>query len=92
MRNAFSVDDEAEVRTIRFEKDIFFFHKAAILAALDHLPEGTKKVIVDAGTSDYVELDVREAVRESRENIERQGAKLEIVGVPPVEGALGHYT
>jgi hypothetical protein len=49
-------------------------------------------VIVDAGTSDYVELDVREAVHESRENIERQGAKLEIVGVPPVEGALGHYT
>jgi MFS superfamily sulfate permease-like transporter len=90
MRNAFSVEDAGEVRTIRFEKDIFFFHKAAILAALDRLPEGTKKVVVDAGASDYVELDVREAVHESRENVERQGATLEIVGIAPVEGALGH--
>lgn len=90
MRNAFSVEDVGEVRTIRFEKDIFFFHKAAILAALDRLPEGTKKVVVDAGASDYVELDVREAVHESRENVERQGATLEIVGIAPVEGALGH--
>lgn len=90
MRNAFTIEDEGEVRTIRFTKDIFFFHKVAILAALDQLPEGTKRVVVDVGASDYVELDVREAVHESRENVERQGAKLEIRGIAPVEGALGH--
>lgn len=90
MRNAFTVDDEGEVRTIRFTKDIFFFHKAALLASLDRLPVGTTRVIVDGGASDYVELDVREAVHDSRENVERQGAKLEIRGIAPVEGALGH--
>ena len=86
MRNAVRIEDAGEVRTIRFEKDIFFFHKAAILAALDRLPEGTKRVIVDAGSSDHVELDVREAVFESRENVERQGAALEVVGLAPVDG------
>ena len=90
MRNAFSIDDDGEVRTIRFTKDIFFFHKAALLASLDRLPEGTTRVIVDGGASDYVELDVREAVHDSRETVERQGAKLEIRGIAPVEGALGH--
>jgi MFS superfamily sulfate permease-like transporter len=86
MRNAVRIEDAGEVRTIRFEKDIFFFHKGAILAALDRLPEGTKRVIVDAGSSDHVELDVREAVFESRENVERQGAALEVVGLAPVDG------
>ncbi len=90
MRNAFTVDDEGEVRTIRFTKDIFFFHKAGLLAALDRLPDGTKRVVVDAASADYVELDVREAVHDSRENVERQGATLEIRGIAPVEGALGH--
>ncbi len=90
MRNAFEVDDLDGTRTIRFTKDIFFFHKVAILAAMDRLPEGTKKLVVDAGVADYVEMDVREAVHESRENVERQGARLEIRGIAPVEGAMGH--
>jgi MFS superfamily sulfate permease-like transporter len=90
MRNAFVVEDEGGVRTIRFTKDIFFFHKAALLAAMDHPPPGTKKVIVDAGEADYVEMDVREAVHDNRENVERQGAELELVRILPVEGALGH--
>jgi MFS superfamily sulfate permease-like transporter len=90
MRNAFEVRDEAGVRTIRFTKDIFFFHKAALLAAMERLPAGTTKVVVDAGEADYVEMDVREAVHDNRENVERQGAELVIVGVAPVEGSLGH--
>lgn len=90
MRNAFTVEDEGEVRRISFTKDIFFFHKAAILAALDRLPSGTTLVVVDAGRADYVELDVREAVHESRERVERQGARLEILGVEPVVGGPSH--
>ncbi|GAB4111390.1 MAG: hypothetical protein OHK0013_47410 [Sandaracinaceae bacterium] len=90
MRNAFEVKDEGGVRTIRFTKDIFFFHKAALLSAMEHAPVGTTKVVVDVGEADYVEMDVREAVHDNRENVERQGAELVIVGIRPVEGALGH--
>lgn len=90
MRNAFTVDDDGAVRTIRFTKDIFFFHKAAILAALDRLPEGTKIVVVDVGAADYVELDVREAVHDSHERVGRQGARLEVRGIAEVLGTVGH--
>ena len=90
MRNAFDVKDGDGVRTIRFAKDIFFFHKASLLAATESFPKGTQRVVVDLGAADFVELDVRESLYENRANVERGGARLEFLGIAPTDGAPAH--
>jgi MFS superfamily sulfate permease-like transporter len=90
MKNAFEVEDGQGIRTIRFAKDIFFFHKAGLLAATESFPKGTTKVVVDLGAADFVELDVRESLYENRANVERGGAKLEFLGITPTDAAPAH--
>lgn len=82
MRNALDIVDDDGVRTVRFTKDIYFFHKAALLDALEQAPASTKRLVVDKGAADFVAEDVREALEDFATLARSRGMELEIRGVP----------
>lgn len=88
MRNAISIEDSPATRTVKFQKDMFFFHKPAVLDALTTLPAGTLRVVIDAHQADYIEYDIREAIASVRPDIERRGAIVELVGIEPFDDAV----
>ncbi len=81
MRKALVTRDHEGVRTVRFTKDIYFFHKAAVLDALEQAPPGTTKLIVDKGAADFVAEDVREALTDFETLARNRGIELEVRGV-----------
>jgi MFS superfamily sulfate permease-like transporter len=82
MRNALETTDEDSVRTVKFTKDIYFFHKAAVLDALEQAPAGTTRLIVDKAAADFVAEDVREALADFETLARTRGMELEIRGIP----------
>lgn len=90
MSGAFEVVIEEEgVRRLRFLKDIHFFHKAAILEALESVPEQTL-LTVDKGAADFVERDVVEMICEFQQASGTHGVKLELAGIEPVRTLSAH--
>lgn len=90
MQGGFSVtrrEDGAYV--IRFEKDIYFFHKAALMSALSTLPKGAV-VIVDKGAADFIEYDVLEAIQDFRSVAPKLGVQVKMHNVPSVRPLGGH--
>jgi MFS superfamily sulfate permease-like transporter len=82
MRNAVEVRDDGGVRIVRFAKDVYFFHKAQVLDALDKAPAGTRLLLVDKGAADFVSEDVREAIADFETLARGRGMALELKGVP----------
>jgi MFS superfamily sulfate permease-like transporter len=52
--------------TIRLSEEVSFLNKAAIRETLDHIPEGSN-VVIDANTTEYIDFDVLELIREFRD-------------------------
>jgi MFS superfamily sulfate permease-like transporter len=82
MRKALETSDRDGTRTVRFTKDLYFFHKAAVLDALEHTPSGTKRVVIDKGAADFIAEDVREAITDFETLARSRGMELEVRGVP----------
>jgi MFS superfamily sulfate permease-like transporter len=76
-------------RVLRFEKDVYFFHKAALLELLNAVPHGTR-LVVDRGAADFVEHDVREALHDFQLVAGLRGIEVELRGVTAVAGVGGH--
>lgn len=90
MSGAFEVIEEREgVRRLRFLKDIHFFHKAAILEALEAIPEKTW-LTVDRGLADFVERDVVEMLCEFQQAASTHGVRLDLEGIEPVRTIAAH--
>lgn len=90
MKGAFEIVEEAEgVRRLRFLKDIHFFHKAAIIDALESMPEQTL-LTVDRGLADFVERDVVEVICEFQQAAATHGVRLELAGIEPVRTVGAH--
>ena len=90
MKGAFSMLTESDgTRVLRFEKDIYFFHKAALLELLNAVPHGTR-LVVDRGAADFVEHDVREALHDFQLVAGLRGIEVELRGVTAVAGVGGH--
>ena len=90
MKGAFSMITESDgTRVLRFEKDIYFFHKAALLELLNAVPHGTR-LVVDRGGADFVEHDVREALHDFQLVASLRGVEVELRGVTAVSGVGGH--
>ena len=90
MKGAFEVLTEEEgIKRIRFQKDIHFFHKAALIDVLEDQPEQTL-VVIDKGAADFVEHDVIEAICEFRDAAATHGVEVELVGIEPVKAVGGH--
>jgi MFS superfamily sulfate permease-like transporter len=90
MQGGFSVtrrEDNAYV--VRFEKDIYFFHKAALMTALSELPKGAV-VIVDKGAADFIEYDVLEAIQDFRSVAPNRGVQVKMHNVPSIRPLGGH--
>jgi MFS superfamily sulfate permease-like transporter len=81
MKNFLQIEDRPGVRIISFAKDAYFFHKAQLLDALDHAPDGTKRIVVAKGRADFVSEDVREALADFESLAATRGIELEVHGV-----------
>jgi MFS superfamily sulfate permease-like transporter len=90
MQGGFSVtrrEDNAYV--VRFEKDIYFFHKAALIQAFAELPKGAL-VIVDKGAADFIEYDVLEAIQDFRSVAPNRGVQVKMHNLPSIRPLGGH--
>ncbi len=74
---------------IRFEKDVYFFHKASLFEALHATPAGTR-LVVDRGAADFVEHDVCEALHDFQIVARLRGVDVELRGIPGVASVGGH--
>lgn len=80
-KNAVIVRDERGARTIRFAKDLYFFHKPQLLAALEDVPAETRRIVVDKGAADFVSEDIREALGDFETYAARRGITFVVLGV-----------
>lgn len=89
VKGALSVRDEGRTRTLRFEKDIYFFHRPALIEALDTTPAGYT-LVVDRGAADFVEDDALEILHDLRSTADAKGIHLEMRGLEPKAGVGAH--
>ncbi len=89
VKGALSVIDVGRTRTIRFEKDIYFFHRPALMAALDAIPEGYT-LVVDRGAADFVEDDALEILHDLQSTAGSKNIRVEIRGLEPKAGVGAH--
>lgn len=57
---------EGDIIKIRLSEEVSFLNKASIRETLDHLPQNSK-VIIDASSTDYIDFDVLELIKEFRD-------------------------
>ena len=55
-----------DIIKIKLSEEVSFLNKASIRETLDHLPENSS-VIIDASTTDYIDFDVLELIKEFRD-------------------------
>ncbi|MDO9022068.1 MAG: SulP family inorganic anion transporter [Deltaproteobacteria bacterium] len=89
MSGALSVVDEGGTRTVRFQKDIYFFHRPALIEALESTPKGYR-LVVDRGGADYVEDDALEILHDLEETARSKGIELELRNVEAKPGVGAH--
>jgi MFS superfamily sulfate permease-like transporter len=89
MSGALSVVDEPGTRTVRFEKDIYFFHRPALIEALESTPKG-HRLVVDRGDADYVEDDALEILHDLEVTARSKGIELELRDVEAKAGVGAH--
>lgn len=57
---------EGDIIKIKLSEEVSFLNKASIRETLDHLPENSR-VIIDASSTDYIDFDVLELIKEFRD-------------------------
>lgn len=89
VKGALSVTDVGRTRTVRFEKDIYFFHRPALLEALDTTPSGFT-LVVDRGHADFVEDDALEILHDLESTADSKGIRVELRDLEPKAGVGAH--
>jgi MFS superfamily sulfate permease-like transporter len=86
----FEAGEHLKDGVIRLElsEEVSFLNKAAILDALDHLPENSK-VVIDATRTQVIDYDVLEIIENFRENAKYKNIALEIVNLEEKEKENG---
>lgn len=57
---------EGDIIKIKLSEEVSFLNKASIRETLDHVPSNSK-VIIDASTTDYIDFDILELIKEFRD-------------------------
>jgi MFS superfamily sulfate permease-like transporter len=68
--------------------EVYFFNKAALLRALERLPEGAV-VVVDGSAADFIDHDIVEALGSFKHEAPQRNIRLEVrdIGRTPVAAA-----
>ncbi len=61
MRAPYTLRQEGERYVLSLKQDVYFFNKAALLAALERMPEGAQ-VVIDGSASTFIDPDVIEVL------------------------------
>jgi MFS superfamily sulfate permease-like transporter len=87
MRTPYTLRREGEQFVISLKKDVYFFNKAALLEALEKMPEGAR-VVVDGSASEFIDHDVVEALGNFGGTASRRKLQLEVRGVERTAPAM----
>jgi MFS superfamily sulfate permease-like transporter len=84
MRAPYTLRREGEQYVLSLKQDVYFFNKAALLEALEQMPEGAR-VIIDGSGSSFIDHDVREVLGNFGRSASRKNIQLEVrdVGQAP---------
>jgi MFS superfamily sulfate permease-like transporter len=87
MRTPYTLRREGEQFVISLKKDVYFFNKAALLEALERMPEGAR-VVVDGSASDFIDHDIVEALSNFSSTASRRKIQLEVREVERTTAAM----
>lgn len=77
MRAPYTLRHEGERYVLRLKQDVYFFNKAALLEALERMPEGAR-VVVDGSGSSFIDHDVLEVLGNFGRAAPRKNIQLEV--------------
>ncbi|MEO1335812.1 MAG: SulP family inorganic anion transporter, partial [Myxococcota bacterium] len=77
---AFSVAKDADHFALKFNKDVSFIHKPALVSVLREIPDDTR-VTIDGSDADYVDFDITESIQQFLAGAVQRGIKAEVVGI-----------
>ncbi len=80
LKSNISTEDGQPVYQLVLAEEVSFLNKGNILKVLDRIPENSK-VVVDGSRSKTINYDVKEVIRNFRENAVRKNISLEIIGI-----------
>jgi MFS superfamily sulfate permease-like transporter len=87
MRTPYHLRREGDQFVISLKKDVYFFNKAALLEALEKLPEGAR-VVVDGSASEFIDHDIIEALGSFGSTASRRKIQLEVREVARTTAAM----
>jgi MFS superfamily sulfate permease-like transporter len=76
-RSAIYVEQQADSTLIRMRKDVSFFSKPILKAALENLEKGTS-VIIDMTSAEFIDKDILDTIIEFNEHAHLKGIQVEI--------------
>jgi len=90
MREPYTLRHEGERYVLQLKQDVYFFNKAALLEALEKMPEGAR-VIIDGSASSFIDHDVLEVLASFDRLASRKNIQLEVreLRQMPVVGSAG---
>jgi MFS superfamily sulfate permease-like transporter len=77
MRAPYTLRREGDRFIISLKGDVYFFNKAAVLEALERMPEGSR-VVVDGSASGFIDHDIVEALGHFGSMASRRNIHLEV--------------
>ena len=77
---AFSVARKEGQVAVKFNKDVSFIHKPALVNMLREIPDNTK-VVIDGTASEYIDFDIKESVQQFLAGAHHRGIDAEIRGI-----------
>ena len=77
---AFSVAREEGKVAVRFNKDVSFIHKPALVSMLREIPDNTK-VVIDGTASEFIDFDIKESLQQFLAGAHQRGIDAEVRGI-----------
>lgn len=84
IRTPFSITKDGKNILLRFNKDVYFMNKVALIKTLEEIEEGST-VIVDGKRASFIDHDVLEILEEFREEAKIRQISVEFKNVKPAE-------
>ena len=77
---AFSVARDDDRVAVKFNKDVSFIHKPALVAMLRDLPDNTH-VTIDGTLSEFIDFDIKESIQQFLAGAQQRGIDVEVRGI-----------
>jgi MFS superfamily sulfate permease-like transporter len=77
MRSPYTLRQEGEQYVLSLKQDVYFFNKAALLEALEQMPEGAR-VVIDGSASKFIDHDVIEVLGNFGRSASAKNIQLEV--------------